>query len=103
MRQQYTLRYLHSFFYDLSNAESYISTVLCNPQAAERLVNDTEKAIMNRLNFPESFEPYDSGGEFEQNYYRIPVHNYSVYYVVIDDVMEVRRFLYSKRNLSELL
>jgi len=36
-------------------------------------------------------------------YYRINVRNFSIFYVVIDDTMEVRRLLYSKRNIDELL
>ncbi|MDD6716076.1 MAG: type II toxin-antitoxin system RelE/ParE family toxin, partial [Firmicutes bacterium] len=36
-------------------------------------------------------------------YYRINVRNFSVFYVVIDDTMEVRRVLYSKRDLDNLL
>ena len=36
-------------------------------------------------------------------YYRIYVGNYTIYYVVIEDVMEVRRILYSKRNMEQIL
>lgn len=39
----------------------------------------------------------------EHHYYRISVRNFSVFYVVIDDTMEVRRLLYSKRNIDALL
>ncbi|MCM1488697.1 MAG: type II toxin-antitoxin system RelE/ParE family toxin, partial [Firmicutes bacterium] len=35
--------------------------------------------------------------------YRIYVGNYTVFYVVIGDVMEVRRFIYSRRNFDRLL
>ncbi len=36
-------------------------------------------------------------------YYRINVRNFSIFYVVIDNTMEVRRILYSKRNIDELI
>lgn len=36
-------------------------------------------------------------------YYRIYVRNYVVYYAVIDDVMEVRRFLYTARDTDRYL
>lgn len=36
-------------------------------------------------------------------YDRINVHNYAVFYIVIDDVMEIRRFLYSGRELDQIL
>ena len=100
MKGKYKLKYLQSFYDDISEAESYISEVLRNPQAALRLIDDTENAILNRLSYPESFEPCHFEKKLELNYYRISVHNYSVYYVVIDDVMEVRRFIYGKRNIK---
>ena len=52
---------------------------------------------------PLSFEPYKSIKHRNDNYYRIYVGNYTVFYVVIDDVMEVRRFIYSARDLSSLI
>lgn len=37
----------------------------------------------------------------EYPYYRIYVHNCTVFYVVIDGVMEVRRFLYSAQDINK--
>ncbi|MCL1817222.1 MAG: type II toxin-antitoxin system RelE/ParE family toxin, partial [Clostridiales bacterium] len=74
-----------------------------NPSAALRLVEDTERAIIKRLNNPLGFEPYNSAKDRKQLYYRINIRNFSVFYVVIGDVMEVRRFVYSKRNLSSII
>lgn len=34
-------------------------------------------------------------------YYRISVRNYTIFYVVIDDVLEVRRIVYSRRDLRK--
>lgn len=50
------------------------------------------------MNNPLSFEPYPSVKKRKYAYYRIYVRNYVVYYVVIGDVMEVRRFLYGARD-----
>ncbi len=75
--------------------------MLDNPTAAQKLVDDTEKAILERLNFAESFEPYPSTKQREYPYYRIYVHNCTVFYVVIDGVMEVRRFLYSAQDIPQ--
>ena len=36
-------------------------------------------------------------------YYRIYVRNYVIFYVVKGDVMEVRRILYSRRDLKNLI
>ena len=99
----YKLRFLPIFEEDLYEAVSYISNALNNPQAAERLLKKTEQAILDRLKMPLSFEPYHSVNERKDVYYRIYVGNYTIYYVVIDDVMEVRRFIYSGRDVERLL
>lgn len=101
--KKYKLRYLPLFEDDLYEAVSYIANVLHNPQAAEKLIEETEAAILERSKMPLSFEPYHSVKVRKNAYYRIYVGNYTVFYVVIDDVMEIRRFLYSRRDFDELL
>lgn len=101
--KDYKLRYLPLFEDDLYEAVRYISVALNNPQAAERLLEETENAIRKRLKMPLAFEPYRSAKSRENVYYRIYVGNYTVFYVVIGDVMEVRRFIYGGRNLDRLL
>lgn len=103
MQKQYKLSYLPLFHQDLEKTILYIAYELQNPDAAQRLVDQVERAILKRLENPESFEKYPSKRERRYPYYRIYVGNYIIFYVVIDDVMEVRRFLYKKRNIKELL
>lgn len=98
----YKLKYSPLFKDDLKSVSEYISKTLKNPQAAKRLVAETRKAIRNRLSFPLGAEPYHIEGT-DRSFYRIYVNNYTVFYVVIDDVMEVRRFLYSARDFDRLL
>jgi plasmid stabilization system protein ParE len=52
---------------------------------------------------PERFEPYPSTRDREHPYYTIQVRNFTVFYVVIEDTMEVRRILYSRRDMRKLL
>ena len=85
----YHLRYLPIFEQDLISTASYITNVLKNEDAALRLIDDVEAAILERLNNPLAFEPYVSAKKRDYPYYRIYVRNYVIYYVVIDDVMEV--------------
>ena len=75
--KSYQLRYLPIFETDLLSTVNYITNVLKNEDAAHRLV-----------------EPYRSAKRREYPYYRIYVRNYVVYYVVIGNVMEVRRLIY---------
>lgn len=101
--KRYKLRFLPLFEEDLNEIVDYISIRLQNPIAAERLVNDVQKASWQRQDCAESFEPYHSMQERQYPYYRISVRNYTIFYVVIDDVMEVRRILYSRRDFTEKL
>lgn len=98
----YKLRYLPLFWDDLNDAVSYVSTVLHNPLAAERLLNQAEEAILSHLDHPKFGNLYRSSTERKHQYYWLPVGNYMVFYVVIDDVMEVRRFLYGARDLTKM-
>jgi len=103
MDREYELSYLPTFEQDLAEVRDYIAFKLMNPKAALRLIEDTEKAIYKRLGNPLGFKPYSSIRERKHPYYRINIRNYSVFYVVIDNVMEVRRFVYAKRDLTEIV
>lgn len=101
--KSYQLRYLPIFETDLLSTVNYITNVLKNEDAAHRLVDDIESAILKRLGNPLAFEPYRSAKRREYPYYRIYVRNYVVYYVVIGNVMEVRRLIYSARDTDRHL
>ncbi len=81
----------------------YIKNVLHNPIAADKLLEDVENAIIERSKYPTSFEPYHSSNQRLCCYYRIKVKNYFVFYVVNDDVMEIRAFIYGSRNIPKIL
>ncbi|NCD04277.1 MAG: type II toxin-antitoxin system RelE/ParE family toxin [Clostridia bacterium] len=110
VQKQYKLSYLPIFYDDLLEAVNYIMLKLKNEQAAEELLNLTEMAIKERLGAPESFEKFQSMKERKYPYYRIYVKNFIVFYVVIPDeidsnsaIMEVRRFIYNRRDLEKVL
>ncbi len=100
----YELQYLPLFYDDLLATVKNLSEVLHNPKAANKLIDDVENAILNRLPNAEAFEPFHSLKERRYPYYRIYVNNYIVYYVVIEHrIMEVRRLLYVGRNRDQIL
>ena len=97
--KHYKLRFLPLFAEDLGEIVDYISNKLQNPAAADELVDLIQNAIRERSTCAEAFEPYHSLKERQYLYYRIYVKNYTIFYVVIGDVMEVRRIIYSRRDL----
>jgi len=100
---KYTLRYIPRYEEDLNEIVNYIVFKLHNPHSAMKLVDKIENAILERLNCPLSFEPFQSNRKRKNLYYRIYVENFTIYYVVIDDVMEVRRVLYKGRDAGKII
>ncbi|MCL5071575.1 MAG: type II toxin-antitoxin system RelE/ParE family toxin [Actinobacteria bacterium] len=100
---KYTLRYISRYEEDLNEIVNYIVFKLHNPHSAMMLVDKIENAILERLNCPLSFEPFQSNRKRKNPYYRIYVENFTIYYVVIDDVMEVRRVLYKGRDAGKII
>ena len=97
---RYTLEYSPQFYDELAEAIRYITFRLRNPDAAQRLKDDVEKAILDRCSAPLSFAPYHVDPGSGDEYYRINVRNFAVYYVVLGSVMEVRWFRYFRRQNS---
>ena len=103
MKNKYNIKYLPSFYRDLDGITDYIKYELQNEAAANRLVDEIENEINKRLQNPESFEKFQSRRKRLNTYYRIYVKNYTIFYVVIDNTMEVRRIIYYKRNFEKLI
>lgn len=101
--KKYSLRFLPLFERDLDETVEYIANRLNNPGVAIKLVDEVQAAITKRLAYPEAFEPYPSAKERQDTYYCIYVKNYIIFYVVIDNIMEVRRLIYNRRNIKEQL
>lgn len=103
MDNNYQLKFLTLFEEDLNEIVTYITVNLKNPAAAKKLIDDVEKAIYKRLQYPLSFEPYHSINPHPYDYYQIQVRNFTVFYVVIGNVMEVRRIIYSRRDFTNII
>ena len=96
MNDKYKLRYSPEFVNDLESITFYISHELKNIIAAENLLNKIEDAIMDRLNNPLGYEQYKT--KAGNVYYRLYINNYVVFYTVTENVMEVRRIIYGRKN-----
>ena len=97
------LRYSLLFYEDLDKITNYLLFELKNELAAKKLVNTTEVAIKKRLSSPLSAAPYKSLDSRPYPYRRILIGNYIIFYVVIDNVMVIRRMLYGRRDIDRIL
>ncbi|WP_449315637.1 type II toxin-antitoxin system RelE/ParE family toxin [Rubneribacter sp.] len=102
-KKRYSLRYLPLFWSDLNAAVTYAAEDLGNPDAAERLLDQVEARILDHLTMPCAAAVYKGTKECSVPYHWFEVGSYMVFYVVIDDVVEVRRFLYGARDLTRML
>ncbi len=100
---KYSLRYVPMFINDLNEIVDYISIKLHNPESTMKLVKKIKNAIEERLNSPLSFEPFQSNRNRKYPYYRIYVDNFTIYYVAIESVMEIRRILYNGRDAGNII
>jgi addiction module RelE/StbE family toxin len=97
------IKYLSSFKQDLESIIDYISQTLEAPQAALNLLDTIEKSIENLKCFPFAHRRYRPIKPISAEYRVLTVKNYLVFYVVLEETVEIHRIIYSKRNLPQLL
>ena len=100
---KYTIRYSSTYINQFNSILKYIVNNLKNKIAAENFYNEVIKEIEKRSENPEGYEKYISTRKRKNTYYRIYVKNYTIFYTVKDNTMEIRRILYSRRNFDKLI
>ena len=103
MEKKYKIIYLPLFYKDLDQITNYIKYNLENNIVANDFLNKVEHEIQKRSYNPEAFEKHISTKKRKSIYYKIYINNYTVFYTVKDNIMEVRRILYSRRNFNNII
>ena len=101
MKNKYILKYSPEFYNDINCVVIYIKYKLKNNIAARNLISKIEKAINKRSKNPESYEKYKTNAN--NIYYRIYINNYTIFYTVFENVMEIRRIIYGRRDIDEII
>jgi addiction module RelE/StbE family toxin len=97
------IKYLPSFQQELNAIVEYIIFTLEAPQAALNLLDELEKSINNLKTFPLAHRLYRPVKPIQTEYRVLTVKNYLVFYVVLEETIEIHRIIYRKRNLSQLV
>jgi len=97
------IKYLPSFQQELNAIVEYIIFTLEAPQAALNLLDELEKSINNLKDFPLAHRLYRPVKPIQTEYRVLTVKNYLVFYVVLEETIEIHRIIYRKRNLSQLV
>ena len=92
MKNKYPIEYLPIAEKDLLEILEYIH--IDNPSAALQLLEEIDKAISKLAYFPYiGYIPNDQR-LIQLNYRTLVVENYRVFYVVLDEIIEIRRILH---------
>ena len=102
-KNNYEIKYTQNFKREIENVFKYIVNELQNEIAAENILQLIEREIKERSYNPENYKPFRRRNKSTYIWYRININNYSAFYTVKGNVMTMRRFLYSKRNLEKLI
>ncbi|WP_433945510.1 type II toxin-antitoxin system RelE/ParE family toxin [Paenibacillus sp. SN-8-1] len=103
MGKRYEVSYLAVAKKDLFDIILYISDELCAPEAAFKLADRFEEAISVLEDFPLSGYIYKHTKGLKDEYRVLVVESYLVFYVVMNNAVEIRRIVYSKRDHNSLL
>jgi toxin ParE1/3/4 len=101
MGKKYIMKYLPIATNDLIEILEYIK--VDSPKAALDFVNRIDETIVKLKDFPElGVIPKDKRLK-KLGYRTLIIGNYIVFYVVLDDIVEIRRVLHGSRNYKFLL
>jgi addiction module RelE/StbE family toxin len=98
MNEKYEVHYLPAAQQDLIDILNYIKQD--NPTAAHMLFQEIDEAISRLEDFPKmGVTPKDLRLK-SLNYRMLVINNYLVFYVIKDDIIEIRRIVHGKRKYS---
>ena len=101
----YKLEYLPVARQDMIDIVRYISRELSNPEAAERLAGEMIEAADRLMDFPYTNRVYHPIRPLKQEYRRLLVQNYIIFYYVDEQnkLITISRVIYARREYGKLL
>lgn len=99
----YELKYLPLAMKDLHEIINYITNVLKAPKAALDLLDGFESSIFRLQQYPFSCKIYQSKESLETEYRLLIVKNYLVFYVVIENTVEIHRIINGRMDLDPII
>ena len=99
----YKLSYLQFAKKDLEAITDYIVDTLKAPKAAFDFIDSVEDGINRLCELPFSCRVYKPIKPVDLEYRVLTIKNYLIFYIVLDDTVEIHRIVYGRRNLSQLI
>lgn len=101
MNKRYSIEYLPVSQEDLISIVEYIQ--MDNPSAAQAFLDEMDQTITKLETFPYMGSIPKDRRLLNLNYRILIIGNYLVFYVVLDEIIEIRRILHGKRQYSFLI
>lgn len=101
MNKKFKVEYLPIAQEDLISIIEYIQTD--DPSAAQNFLNEVDITISKLAYFPNMGSIPKDMRLMNLNYRILIIDKYLVFYVVLDEVVEIRRILHGKRQYSFLI
>jgi addiction module RelE/StbE family toxin len=99
----YRVHYLPLALDDLKEIVRYIAFTLEAPRAAEKLIGKIDKEVKKISDNPLRCHVYSSSCKLKHEYRVLHIDNYSLFYIVGKDRIEIHRVIYSKRDITQIL
>lgn len=101
----YSLLYFELYKEDLQLTLNYISNILYNPDAANKLYLDIKQCCEEISKDPYIFSSYLGKTKLKSNYRKAKVGNYYLFFEINEDVkiVKIKRFIYSKMDSRYIL
>lgn len=101
--KQYTVKITNKALSDMEDIYDYIADVLCSPATAMNQYDRISKRVLDLETIAETVKLFDTEPERTLGLRKILADNYTVVYVVRNDVANVIRVLYSRRDILTIL
>jgi len=90
---------------DILDAAIYIMDQLLNPTAANRLLDEVEKAVQSLDIMPQRYAVVNDDSLARSGYRIMQVRNYLLFYIIRDEIntVVIHRFLYNRRDWLTIL
>jgi len=99
----YRIQYLPMALDDLKDIVRYITYKLESPRAAERLRLKIDKEMQKIADNPYRCPLFASSEKLKHEYRVLHIDNYSLFYVVENEKVEIYRVIHARRDTLQIL
>ena len=99
----YKIHYLPLALDDLKDIVKYITYKLESSRTAERLLSKIDKEVQKIAENPYRCHLFTSSEKLKHEYRILHVDNYSLFYTVKNENVEIYRVIHAQRNIPQIL